>query len=561
MAMKRSLLLLLLISVSLLAAQLVCEDDARVLAEKSLRVSAPEYRIRSHEELVTDSRPLAYIYHLEPMGYVALSAHQQLPVLISYSFESDFHSMRETSIMEDLIVADLSARLRYGSRSAENQEAWIRALNPGFAYNIQGEYLLQSAWSQNYPWNMMVPMDPVSNVRSVAGCPAIAMGQILNYLQTTNNTRLDDGDDYYHSFSGRNYMIDDDHADLGFPDFSRLNGYLSEIDAAFARDIPLSDSLAAALVFASGTALKQVYSSQVSGTMGVNQAFTAYQRFGFDEAVLLEADAGNLYARINQNLANGYLVHLAVVTPSWDAGHNVVIDGYDSDNELHHLNFGWGGSYNAWYSLPQGIPYGLTVVEGAIVDIYPKTAAICIPESIDIQAGQTSSVEIMNLTDAPLELIQIRFPQGLSTDDFSFSPQLPVSIEDYGILSFSISHIGRTGEAISGDLRLVFDQNWCLLPFSFTPAVSILDSSPELPKYRLRVGPNPFRQTCHFELEPMPKSPSRLHIYNLKGQKVYESTLGSWDGRDQAGRICPSGIYLYRVESLEYSGSGKILKL
>ncbi|MEI7982947.1 MAG: T9SS type A sorting domain-containing protein, partial [Bacteroidota bacterium] len=50
--------------------------------------------------------------------------------------------------------------------------------------------------------------------------------------------------------------------------------------------------------------------------------------------------------------------------------HNVVVDGYNTDNYFH-LNFGWGGSYNEWYLLPDEMPYGLTVIEGAIVDIIP----------------------------------------------------------------------------------------------------------------------------------------------------------------------------------------------
>jgi hypothetical protein len=49
-------------------------------------------------------------------------------------------------------------------------------------------------------------------------------------------------------------------------------------------------------------------------------------------------------------------------------GHNVVVDGYNT-NDYFHLNFGWGGSYNGWYLLPDEIPYGLTVVEGVILDI------------------------------------------------------------------------------------------------------------------------------------------------------------------------------------------------
>lgn len=104
----------------------------------------------------------------------------------------------------------------------------------------------------------MCPMDLVTNQRSIAGCPAIAMGQIVNYLQALNGTRLNDTDDYYHNYAGRSYWIDNDHDALGFPSFPVLNGYLDEINYRFRYDLPLSDSLKAALVFASGTALKQV---------------------------------------------------------------------------------------------------------------------------------------------------------------------------------------------------------------------------------------------------------------------------------------------------------------
>ena len=55
-----------------------------------------------------------------------------------------------------------------------------------------------TGWAQGHPYNQLCPADPFENyAHSYAGCPAVAMGQIINYLQTTQNTRFDDGDDYY----------------------------------------------------------------------------------------------------------------------------------------------------------------------------------------------------------------------------------------------------------------------------------------------------------------------------------------------------------------------------
>jgi len=68
------------------------------------------------------------------------------------------------------------------------------------------------------------------------------------------------------------------------------------------------------------------------------------------------------------NMVGALPAHLAVVVPDWSAGHNLVVDGYNTD-DYYHLNFGWGGVWDGWYLLPEGIPFDLTVVEGVIVDI------------------------------------------------------------------------------------------------------------------------------------------------------------------------------------------------
>ncbi|UCF49174.1 MAG: C10 family peptidase, partial [Thermoplasmatales archaeon] len=124
----------------------------------------------------------------------------------------------------------------------------------------------------------------------------------------------------------------------------------------------------AALTFACGVAAKQVYSATVSGTFGVDQAYDAYKRFSFDDCVLLTDDDPEVYEQVQDNIINGLPVHLAVVTEAWDSGHNLVIDGYNDDG-YYHLNFGWGGSYDGWYKIPEELPYELTVLEGVIVDI------------------------------------------------------------------------------------------------------------------------------------------------------------------------------------------------
>ena len=242
--------------------------------------------------------------------------------------------------------------------------------------------LLTTQWAQGFPYNQLCPRDPVNGYSySAAGCPAIAMGQIINYLRTTQNTRFDDSDDYYHNYAGRNYQIDDDWENLQFPSFPKLNTLLDSVDAIFQRGEELPDYLAAAVVFACGTACTQIYTSQGSGTFYVDQAFAAYQRFGFTDCVLFREPDSVMYATLISNIQNGYPAHLAVENPAGTVGHNVVVDGYREEDGKFHINFGYGGSQDDWYNIPDpNFYYGMTKVEGIILNIIPTTAPVTVHE-------------------------------------------------------------------------------------------------------------------------------------------------------------------------------------
>ena len=203
------------------------------------------------------------------------------------------------------------------------------------------------------------------------------MGQIINYLRTTQDTRFDDGDDYFHNYAGRKYAIDDDWESLQFPSFPQLNVMLDSVDAVFQRGEELPDELAAAVVFACGTACTQIYTSEGSGTFYVDQAFEAYQRFGFTDCVLFRDPDSLMYATLISNLQAGYPAHLAVENPAGTVGHNVVVDGYRESDGKFHLNFGYGGTLDNWYDIPDpNFYYGMTKVEGIILNIIPTFDAV-----------------------------------------------------------------------------------------------------------------------------------------------------------------------------------------
>ncbi len=364
---------------------------------------------------------LFYLFELSPAGYIIVSADNVVVPVVAFSFLNNIDS--EGRFIK-ILKTDVALRKKHNSykKSLNNLQKWQEILSVK-QKDIKGQIWpppgstptggwLESNWTQNAPYNNMCPMDPVNVVRSLAGCPAVAMAMIVNYHKTTNNTYFDDNDDYYHNYSGRQYWIDDDYLTIEFPSFPELNNYLDTINYNYQNSIPETNQDKSALVFACAIACTQVFTSSASGTFGVSQAYSAYQNFNFNTIDILYDGDTTIYSRLIQNIIDSLPAHLALVDSAWSMGHNVVVDGYDS-NGFFHINFGWGGSNNGWYTLPDGIPYSLTVIEGLIIDIIPQNSTnINIIDNkkittiypnptigkITIQAENIIGVEVMDIT-------------------------------------------------------------------------------------------------------------------------------------------------------------------
>lgn len=329
--------------------------------------------------------PLFYVIEFDPAGFVIVAGDRDLPPVIGYSLRDPFpRRLPERRILLDLLQADLVRRLdRLPDLPTNVVEAnhyrWARLLDgdaepeggpqywPPVGSTPTGGWLLEN-WHQSAPYNDQCPLDPVAGGRSVAGCPAVAMALIIDFNRNPNKTVFDDSDDYYHNYAGRQYWIDNDWLANGFPSFPDLSASLASLDVRYAQNVPATDADAAALVFACGVAASQVFTSSISGTFGVSQAVDAYTRFGVEGFELLDGTEPDFHTRLSDNMKNARPAHLAVVDAAGSAGHNLVIDGTNADG-YYHLNFGWGGSANGWYLIPDEIPYSLTVIEGVIVDI------------------------------------------------------------------------------------------------------------------------------------------------------------------------------------------------
>jgi hypothetical protein len=361
----------------------------KIIQNKIVHDSKSEsFRLKNIIEVYENNVCLFYLAELSPRGYMIISADDNLWPVIAYSWENNADL---TNNLTEFFKHDVAKRLEAvdklpATMIAERKAAWEKLLNDDFTRETMLEQWpaegttssggwIETNWNQTAPWNAMCPIDPVSGGRSYTGCPATAMAMILNYHKTTNETQFTDADDYHHNYAGRNYYIDDDYEVNGFPSFPDLNKYLDTVNMHwFEHEGLLSNQDMAALTFACGVAATQVFTSEGSGTFGVNQALAAYYRFGCENVILYTETDAELFPKLISNMQNALPAHFAIVDEAWSSGHNVVVDGYNTDNYFH-VNFGWGGTYNGWYLLPDEMPYGLTVIEGIEVDIMKDDAS------------------------------------------------------------------------------------------------------------------------------------------------------------------------------------------
>ena len=202
--------------------------------------------------------------------------------------------------------------------------------------------LLTSHWHQTSPYNDLAPVIEDGNVKTVAGCVAIAAAQVVYYWRKDNpEALLKDTPVYPYGKAPVTYSI---------PKGTPNNWELIQ-DSYDNTSTEESRAAVAQLVYAVGTGSYLDYGSSTGGQIA--QAKTAV----YSQYRLLGTNAvKSEYTQEEwEQLLYSELLAKRPMTYSGNAGgsdgHAFVIDGYDAVNNLFHINFGWGGSGDGYYTV------------------------------------------------------------------------------------------------------------------------------------------------------------------------------------------------------------------
>ncbi len=358
------------------------------------------------QPIETGGRTLAYVFELEPEGFVVVTTDTRLSPVIAYSEYGSFAMAHENPLL-DVLKGDISRRIgalelglvpqerieAYRSKWASYMSGDVSALAAGESWPPAGQTSsggwIESAWTQGSPFNDSCPMDPVTEARCLAGCPAVTMGQIINFWQYPDSVIFTNEDSYTSVYDGRTIPIDAPAASIPFIDYS--NG-------------DPSGGVCADIAYACGVSTQSVYTSKVSGVF--TNSWCAHgltEHFAFSSAEFREGDGGDFYEVLEQNMKDSMPAIIVIVGDI--GGHTLVCDGFregeESGDPEWHLNFGWGlyqprALSMCWYVIPDSLPMGLTTLVEAVVNIEAPRR----PQPVS--AGEKEPITLASLRCEPL---------------------------------------------------------------------------------------------------------------------------------------------------------------
>ncbi len=196
--------------------------------------------------------------------------------------------------------------------------------------------LLKSNWGQSYPFNAQTG-------HPYSGCVATAVAQIMFYHQWPAQGR---GQHTYRV----NYYNETKSADFSQSHYNwtaMLPDYRYPVHATTEQEIAVAQ-----LMSDVGIAVNMQYTPNSSGAQSYT-AFKALQTyFDYTAAFVTRLIEGptRFTEILRQELRNGCPVYLEGSPAGKGSGHAWVTDGFDKNGHFH-MNFGWDGQSNGYYSL------------------------------------------------------------------------------------------------------------------------------------------------------------------------------------------------------------------
>lgn len=319
--------------------------------------------------------PLYYVFSIGDHGFIMVSADDACYPILGYSFESSYdpnnippaaaywfnkYKMEISHVIENSLLPDANTSSTW-SRYAVADPSLLES--PVTVLDVTP--LITTNWNQDFPNNALCPKDPASGGsyagRVPVGCVATSMSMIMYYW------RYPETGNGQHCIFPTPGNYGPQCADFGNTTYD-WNGMSNQ---------PTKECTPLAVIsYHCGVAVDMHYAPAGSGAYmnKVPNAMETY--FKYSTSCYYQDRPSNLTTW--QTTLRGELDAKRPLIYSGqgaDGGHAWVCDGYQGTDQFH-MNWGWGGSYNGYYTLNNLNPGGsaFNSQQGAVLSIQPDAA-------------------------------------------------------------------------------------------------------------------------------------------------------------------------------------------
>lgn len=337
------------------------------VAEPVLAVSQNEVKSIKAYGLVDE--PAFYVFNAsDGRGFVVVSGDDDFPKIIGYSNDGYFPADGQMPEgLNDLLTSysQYVADVRSGIADAPIIDAdkvvsadYIPVVGP----------LCTSKWSQNAPYNMYVPK--IGSTTCPVGCVATAMSQLMYFWKYPEKGN---GQVSY-TVPGYGIPISEDLSKSVY-DWNSMSDAVSSSSSEAAKDA------VARLCYDAGVSVSMQYAPSASGAYDVDAMAALVNNFGYSTSMRMVykecySSTDDWREVMKSELDEGRPIYFSATSPGGggvDAGgHAFIVDGYDTD-DFAHVNWGWGGLYNGYFSISRMNPgsYAFTSNQAMIIGIKP----------------------------------------------------------------------------------------------------------------------------------------------------------------------------------------------
>lgn len=315
-----------------LNAHVVTPKEAENIARKYIKLPTKKAtRGVSKQSGYSQNAPY-YIYNdAQNKGFVIVSGTTEMGEILAYSNENALDTTNLHPGLAQLLNSYKMAFKAINTNNAVETEAKKGAF---FAKTVAP--LLKTTWSQDAPYNALLGYN-------YTGCVATTISQVLKYhewpVQGMGNVSYVNTSDN-RTLSGNLNLSQYDWANM-------LPNYDAPVQATQAQRNAVA-KLMKDVGLASGMQYHPGFA--VATNQGAFDAFVKH--FDYQATCVYQSTEGpSVFADLlRQELVDGFPFYFYGATKDYKGAHAWVVDGFD-DKGFFHMNFGWNGQSNGYYSL------------------------------------------------------------------------------------------------------------------------------------------------------------------------------------------------------------------